>query len=381
MLTDSVLATHIADTVREPLLVLDAELHVLAANRAFLDVFRTTREEAVGQMVYTLGNGEWDIPALRSMLETLLPASSRFDDFEVDHVFRRLGRRVMLLNAREILGSGADAKRTILLAIEDVTTRRLAEEALADRSAALERSNRELEQFAAIASHDLQEPLRKIRTYAELLQRKYAPSLEPGAQDYIDRMSQAAGRMQTLIGDLLQLSRVTAVARPFVSVDLTKVIGEVLVDLEVSLLEAECTVELDDLPLVTADPVQMRQLFQNLLSNAVTFRSPGEAARISVTATVPPGAQRGVHCSIIVADNGIGFDQQYASLILEPFQRLHGRLEYSGTGIGLAISERIVTRHGGSLSAESTPGCGTTFTIRLPLAHAAMDRHLSTQVT
>ena len=372
MLTESAFAVHIADTIREPLLVLDEQFRVMAANRAFYAVFRLAPDAVHGRFLYDLGDGEWNIPALRTLLESILPETRSFERFEVDHVFAATGRRVMWLDAREILGAGS-ARRAILLAFEDITERRMAEEALAERTLELERSNRELEQFAAIASHDLQEPLRKIRTYADVLQQRHAVVLDEAVRDYLQRIVSAAGRMQTLIGDLLQLSRITVTPRPFVPVDLGRVVPEVLSDMEVALRESNGTVELLDLPTLEADAVQMRQLFQNLLSNAIKFRRPDAPPRIVVRGSGIPAGPGAQHV-ITVEDNGIGFDQQYARLIFEPFQRLHGRTEYGGTGIGLAITERIVHRHGGTISAHGVSGEGATITIRIP-ASAAQRRH------
>lgn len=368
MFTDSAFAAHIADTIREPLLVLDEQMHVLAANRALHSMFRLHPEAVRGCSLYALGDGEWDIPALRTLLESILPHAQPFERFEVDHVFAATGRRVMWLDAREILGAGS-AERAILLTIEDITDRRVAEEALAERTLELERSNRELERFAAIASHDLQEPLRKIRTYADLLQQRHALALDETVRDHLQRIVSAAGRMQTLIGDLLQLSRITVAPRPFVQVDLQQVVREVLNDMEVALRESNGTVDVAPLPTIDGDPLQMRQLFQNLLSNAIKFRRPDAAPRITIRSEAEAMSDAAAHHVITVCDNGIGFNQQYAALIFEPFERLHGRMEYGGTGIGLAITERIVHRHAGTISAQGTPGRGASITVRLP--HAA----------
>lgn len=364
MLTQSAFAAHIADTIREPLLVLDDGFRVLAANRAFFAVFRLRPDAVEGRSLFDVGDGEWDIPALRTLLQSILPDAKSFAEFEVDHVFPTSGRRVMWLNGREMVGLESP-ERAILLVIEDITDRRIAEERLAEQTIELQRSNRELEQFAAIASHDLQEPLRKIRTYADVLQQRHAAALDAPATDYLARIASAAGRMQTLIGDLLQLSRITAAPRPFVPVALDAVVRDVLVDMEVAMRESGGTVDVGPLPTVTADPVQMRQLFQNLLSNAIKFRRPEVAPRIVVRDATHHGMSGAPHV-ITVSDNGIGFDQQYATLIFEPFQRLHGRTEYGGTGIGLAITERIVRRHGGTIAARGASGAGATIIIELP---------------
>ena len=242
-------------------------------------------------------------------------------------------------------------------------------------NARLELSNRELEQFAYVASHDLQEPLRKIQAFGDRLKIKAAPQLSDDARDYLARMQSAAGRMQTLINDLLAFSRVTSKAQPFVPVDLGQVAREVVADLEARIEQTGGRVELGLLPTVMADPLQMRQLFQNLLGNALKFHRAGvpPVVRVSgeVTAALPPATQAVLtpepYCRIAVADNGIGFDPKYGDRIFNVFQRLHGRGQYEGSGVGLAICRKIVERHAGTIAADSVPGEGTTFIVMLPI--------------
>jgi PAS domain S-box-containing protein len=228
----------------------------------------------------------------------------------------------------------------------------------------LEQSNRELESFAYVASHDLQEPLRKIQTFAERLKATCAAALGPTGLDYLERMHGAATRMRGLIDDLLSFSRVSSKAQPFARVDLTGIVHEVLGDLESTIEKAGATVSVGPLPTLEADPTQMRQLFQNLLSNALKFRREDVAPSISVRGTTDV---QGFRCVLEVEDNGIGFDEKYLERIFNVFQRLHGRGQYEGTGIGLAICRKIVERHGGEISARSSPGNGATFLITFPL--------------
>lgn len=253
--------------------------------------------------------------------------------------------------------------------------RKRAEDELRASAARLEQSNRELQDFASVASHDLQEPLRKIQAFGDRLKTKCAPQLSDEGRDYLSRMQNAAGRMQTLINDLLTFSRVTTKTRPFTPVDLDRVAHEVLSDLEVRIGEVGGRVEMADLPTVDADPLQMRQLLQNLIGNALKFRRPGEPPVVRVGASVVaagearaaltvPAAEA---CRIVVADNGIGFDEKYLDRIFTVFQRLHGRDAYEGNGVGLAVCRRIAERHGGSITAESVPGRGATFIVTLPV--------------
>lgn len=252
--------------------------------------------------------------------------------------------------------------------------RRRAEEALARQARELTRSNSELEHFAHVASHDLQEPLRKIQAFGDRLQLKCSQDLGEQGRGYLEHMQSAAARMQTLIDDLLTLSRVTIRSRPFVPVDLAAVARTVVSDMEVRIQEIGATVQVDSLPTIDADPVQMGQLLQNLVSNAVKFHRSGEPPVVKVWGALLQDQERGAgnersspqQCCICVEDNGIGFEEQYLEQIFQPFQRLCERGEYEGTGMGLAICKAIVERHGGDITARSTPGQGTTFIITLP---------------
>jgi PAS domain S-box-containing protein len=232
----------------------------------------------------------------------------------------------------------------------------------------LEQSNRELESFAYVASHDLQEPLRKIQTFGERLKTTCAAALSQEGRDYIDRMLAAATRMRRLIDDLLSFSRVSSNARPFTSVNLSTLASEVLGDLETAIEQSKASVKVGELPILMADPMQMRQLLQNLVGNALKFRREGVPPVVSLRGQVDAKAQR---CELIVEDNGIGFEEKYAERIFQVFQRLHGRGQYEGTGIGLAICRKIVERHGGSIGVSSMPGVGTAFHISLPLKQQA----------
>jgi PAS domain S-box-containing protein len=261
-------------------------------------------------------------------------------------------------------------------ASQDVTPLKLAEESLRKSTAQLERSNRELQDFAYVASHDLQEPLRKIVVFGERLQEKAAERLEPDALDYLQRMRKAASRMQTLINDLLAFSRVTTKAQPFIRVNLAQTAQEVIEDLEGRIEMTKGRIEQGDLPTIDAEPVQMRQLLQNLIGNALKFRRPEVPPVVKIKAKVfsgvlphaPPDAASQNLCELTVSDNGIGFDEKYLDRIFNVFQRLHTRNEYEGTGMGLAIARKIVLLHGGVITARSAPGQGAAFIATLPVS-------------
>ncbi len=285
-----------------------------------------------------------------------------------------------LLSARQQRANAA-AKQTLLLIplaglisilftafafiaiYRELARRRRAEEQTRVLNQELGRSNRELQDFAYVASHDLQEPLRKIQAFGDRLKSKYGSTLNDEGRDYLDRMQNAARRMHTLINDLLAYSRVATKVQPFTPVDLNQVAREVLGDLEVGAQQSGGRVEVSELPVLDADALQMRQLLQNLIGNALKFHLPERTPVVRVTAeTMGDGL-----CQIAVADNGIGFEEKYLDRIFTPFQRLHGRSEYEGTGMGLAVCRRIAERHGGAITAQSIPGQGTTFLVTLPL--------------
>ena len=284
------------------------------------------------------------------------------------------------LQTREAIIQAGGAPRWAVGVAWDVTeSRRRAqtqlevETELRDLTARLKQSNRELEDFAYVASHDLQEPLRKIVTFGGLLASTQGERLDETGQDYLERMLSAARRMQELVQDLLELSRVSTRGRPFLAVDLNQIVAEARADLELQTEESGARIEYDALPSVLGDPTQLRQLFQNLLGNALKFRKPNVIPTIRIRAeetqlVVEPWRSEAPELAyrILVSDNGIGFDPKYGDRIFEIFQRLHGQSEYEGTGVGLAICRRIVERHGGRIEASGIPGQGATIEILLP---------------
>ena len=352
----------IIDTVRQPLLVLDPEFRVAQANRAFCRTFRVERHDTIGKVLFALGDGQWDIAPLREMLRDKLPLEAQLDDFDVDHVFPGIGRKIMLLNAR-LVSHGPNEPRIILLAIEDVTELRFTDQRLAQQREELQRSNAALDEFASVASHDLQEPLRKILSFGERLNLSAGAALEGDAKQQLERMLGAAARMSTLINDLLQYSQVSTRIQRFVSTDLAGIAREVIADLETAIADAGGRVEVGALPVIDADALQMRQLLQNLIGNAIKYRR----ADTPPVVTLGSSSLLGQQCTITVTDNGIGFNEEYGEKIFKMFARLHGRAQYEGSGIGLAICRKIVERHNGTIAARSTAGRGASFTVTLPI--------------
>jgi PAS domain S-box-containing protein len=290
------------------------------------------------------------------------------------------GREIPIEDSAAPIRDSAGNLIGVVLVFHDVTEKRRAQETLRkahdelewrvrERTAALsttvarlELMNEELQEFAHVASHDLQEPLRKIQTFCDMAKKRCAPALDSTGQEYLERVLNSAARMRQLLDDLLQFSRVATRPEPFKEIDLGEIARESADIFEAEVRTAGSLVEIENMPTIEADETQMLRLFQNLIGNALKF-SRNETSRIRVYARNDGAGS----CEIFVKDNGIGFEQQFAERIFKPFQRLHNRKEYEGTGMGLAICRKIADRHGGSIRAESEPGKGATFIIRLPL--------------
>lgn len=275
----------------------------------------------------------------------------------------RDGRVIAVMN--EPMANGGS-----IATYQDITELERHEAKLVAYMRKLEISNRELQDFAYVASHDLQEPLRKIEAFGDRLASKYGDRIPDDGKMFIDRMQNASTRMRQLINDLLSYSRVTTKARPFVAVDMNDIFEGVVADLQIAIQETGAEVHFENLPTLDADQIQMRQLFQNILSNSLKYRKPDVAPQISVTAEKfvcnDQTGQPLDHWRINVADNGIGFDNKYKEQIFKIFQRLHGRMAYEGTGIGLATCRKIVERHNGRIDANGESDVGSTFTVELP---------------
>ncbi len=504
-------AEAIFGTLREATVMLDAELRVRSANEAFYRMFQTTPDDTEGSLIYELGNGQWNIPALRELMEDVVPENSHFEGFEVTHDFPNVGEKVVLLNGRMIV-QHAQRREMVLLAIEDITQHRRAQrlveereawlrtmtnnapvliwvanaegtynflnktgqdylgnaiadqlrqvwaerihpddraeyervhaegmsshqpyrteyrlrrhdgeyrwmledgkplvrddgtyegymsttaevhdqklqaeelerrveertQALREVNADLERSNEGLRQYAYVASHDLQEPLRKIVTFSKRLEKRDAEALSDQGKEYLGKITGSAQRMTRLIDELLNFSRTVRQNHAFVPTDLNAILRDVLQDFDLNIADKGATIEADSLPTLEAMPLQMTQLFHNLVSNALKFSVETKPPVIHITVRRPPEADLAQrlpqadparYWQLTVQDNGIGFDPRFSEQIFSIFQRLHDKATYLGTGIGLALCRRIATNHGGELFAEAVEGEGAAFHVLLP---------------
>ena len=380
--------------VRDVTELKEKEKALKASERRYRDLFDLSRdgvvfvaldgpiEEANGAYLDMLG---YDRAALRRMTyQALTPA--RWKEMEAGIVARQIVRRgysdeyekeyirkdgtVFPVAVRAILvRDDAGAPVRIMAIVRDITEQKRAKEALERHARDLARSNEELEQFAYVASHDMQEPLRKIQAFGALLWEEKRALLDDEGRRYIDFMTDAAARMQTLVSDLLSLSRVATSARAFEDIDLGGVLDTVLSDLSVGLKETGGRIDVGTLPTVEADRTQMEQLFRNLVGNALKFRKPGAAPLVSVGPAEAVEPLPGVPepwCAVVVADDGIGFEPAQGESLFAPFKRLHARHEYEGAGIGLAVCQRIVARHRGRITAAGVPNGGAAFTVTLP---------------
>ena len=349
------------EAVPDAVVIVDHQGTIRTVNRQAEQLFGHPRGDLLGRPV------EWLLP-------------DRFRDTHEHHreVYAEHPRTRAMGSGLELFGRRGDGSEfpvevslspmtldetpLVISTIRDVTERKRAEQQLRSTAADLTRSNAELEQFAYVASHDLQEPLRMVASYTQLLARRYRGKLDADADEFIGFAVEGALRMQALINDLLDYSRAGTRPLRLESVDTNTMVDQVVHDLGSASRMAGATITHDDLPQVIADPTQLRQVFQNLIANGLKFHKPQQAPTVHVS-----GAREGGMVRFTVQDNGIGIDAQYVERIFTLFQRLHTREEYPGTGIGLAICKRIVERHGGQISVESAPDAGARFSFTLPV--------------
>jgi chemotaxis family two-component system sensor kinase Cph1 len=337
---------------------------VAFCNSRFAEIYGYSKEEIAAMDSLELAHPE-DRALIEEVREKRLQGENVPPEYEIRGI-RKSGEVIWVQRRNTLIEY--DGSPAILGNVLDVTGLKKAEAALIEHSKEVEQKNRELEEFASIASHDLREPLRKVKAFGDLLASKCASLFDDESRDYMKRIQNATARMQVLIDSLLTYARVTTKAQSFAPVDLNQAVKEALSNLELQVKETNGVVEVSSLPSVVADEQQMIQLFQNLIGNALKFHRKGDPPRVKIHSRMikddrirPSGAYE-----ISVEDRGIGFDEKDLRRIFAPFERLHSRGEYEGVGMGLAISRKIVERHGGSITAKSTLGQGSTFIIILP---------------
>ncbi|OQW99037.1 MAG: hypothetical protein BWK74_03120 [Desulfobacteraceae bacterium A6] len=341
-------AESIVETVRDPLLVLDEDLKIISANRNFYRTFKVTHSETIRSFIYDLGNKQWDIPKLRELLEEVLLQKTSFDDYEVEHDFATIGRRIMLLNARQIermLGK----ERVILLAIEDITERKEIE-------TGLKKAHEELESFAYSVSHDLRAPLRGIDGWSLALLEDYKDKLDKQGREYIDLVRSEAQIMGRLIDDLLMFSRQNRAEMNQLPLDMTAMAQTIISRLQQQNLTLQADFIVQPGLRALGDNNLIEIALKNLLENAAKFSSKSSRAVIEFGQVEEEGRK-----AFFVRDNGVGFDMAYSNKLFGVFRRLHKASEFPGTGIGLASVQRIINRHGGRIWAEAKVNEGATF--------------------
>jgi signal transduction histidine kinase/CheY-like chemotaxis protein len=371
-------AQDIVDTVREPLLILDTDLRVQSGNRAFYQTFKVSPDETENYLIYELGNGQWDIPALRTLLEDIVPTSSVFNDFELEHDFPALGRRVMLLNARKL--QAGHHGELLVLAMEDVTERRRAEEEVAKAKEASEMANRTKSLFLANMSHELRTPLNAIVGYSEMLQEEAAAQHLDSFGEDLGKINASGRHLLALINDILDLSKIEAGKMELFleNFELNALIDEVastiqpMVEKNSNKLLIECSADLGGM---RADQVKVRQALFNLLSNAAKFTHDG-----SITLNAERERMDDVDWIVFrVADSGIGLTPEKIVRLFQDFTQADASTtrKFGGTGLGLALTRRYCQMMGGDVIVRSAPGEGSTFTIKLPAIVSEVKSELS----
>jgi len=349
----------IINTLADPVFVKDREHRFVLLNDACCELIGRPRSELLGRSDYDFFPKEQADIFWQKDEEVFKTGEENLNEENITDA----NKLVHTIVTKKTLYVDTQSQPFIVGIIRDITDRKHAEKSQLELARA-QAEREQLELFAYVASHDLREPLQSITGFSDLLHNRYASSLDAHGQGYLKRIQDAATRMSHLIDALLKFSKVVKRTELFTLVDLSKVLSEIVEDLEFQINKEKADVTVGNLPMLTGDEMQLRQLFQNLLTNALKFHPPGRSPKVSILSR-----DLGEKVEISLRDNGVGIEEKYLERIFRPFERLHHRNEFEGSGVGLAICQKIITYHGGEILVRSKPGEGSTFFIVLPKAH------------
>ncbi|MBP1225479.1 CheR family methyltransferase [Flavobacterium sp. 1355] len=359
-------------TIREPLIIIDKDFFIKSANPSFYKYFQTTEKETEGHSFFEIGDCQWDIPEFKELISKMLDEKTSIEDFKVETLCKGIGKKIMMVNARRILNTKPNGM--ILIALEDMTDIIAANEQLSIKNAELENYNQQLEAFTSSASHDLQEPLRKIHMFGKRVIDNEKNLSESSIHD-IERMLFSVTNMRQLVADLIDYSRINFLEKEFKMTDLNLVLKKIIADIKDDIVETKAVITVMPLPKLDVIPYQIQQLFTNLIWNSIKYVKPNVVPKVRIETTNPSteeilevgGDKNLKYVKICVSDNGIGFDQAFESKIFEPFYRLHTTDQYQGSGLGLTLCSKIASNHNGFITVKSKIDEGTTFYIYLPI--------------
>ncbi|KQB42674.1 chemotaxis protein CheB [Flavobacterium aquidurense] len=359
-------------TIREPLLIIDRDFFVKSANPSFYKYFQTTEKETEGHSFFEIGDCQWDIPEFKDLIVKMLGDRASIEDFQVHTLCKGIGKKIMMVNARRILN--AKPAGMILLALEDITDVVTANEQLTIKNQELQKYNEQLETFSSAASHDLQEPLRKIHIFCQRIIDN-EKNLSETSKHNLDRILFAVTNMSQLIADLIDYTRINFVEKEYKKTDLNVLLKKTMSDIKDIVLEKNAVIEIAPFPQLKVIPYQIQQLFTNLILNAVKYTKEGVIPEIKIETQKPSvdeileigGNKDTNYIRISISDNGIGFDQEFDAKIFEPFYRLHSNNQYHGSGLGLTLVKKIIDNHHGFITVRSKVNEGTVFFIYLPM--------------
>ncbi|QOG00657.1 CheR family methyltransferase [Flavobacterium sp. MDT1-60] len=362
----------IVNTIHEPLLIIDQDFFIKSANPAFYKYFETTQKETEGHSFFEIGDCQWDIPEFKELLFKMLVEKDIVEDFKIDTICTGLGKKIMVVNAHRIMNTQSSGM--ILLAIEDVTDLITTNNLLTKKNLELEKYNDQLEIITSAASNDLQEPLRKIQMFCNRIIDHEKNLTESGIHN-LDRIQVISSNMSQLIADLITYSRIKSIEKAYKKIDLNVLLKKIIADLKHRILEKNVLITISSLPQVNVIPSQMQQLFINLIVNAIKYTKDEVIPQIKIDAEHPlkeeivkiGGDPEINYVKINVSDNGIGFNEEYEKKIFDPFYRLHSNDQYSGSGLGLTISQKIISNHHGFITGKSKINHGSTFSVYIPL--------------